>query len=112
MNCHPTLCGMLAEVREGRLVGVKGDPGNPDSRGFLCIRGQASREVFDNPARLLHPLVRDRRSADFRRASWDEALDRIAQHNASLVEQTATAAGSMKDQARTLAEEVARFQLP
>jgi anaerobic selenocysteine-containing dehydrogenase len=69
---------MLAEVRDGRLVGVKGDPDNPDSAGFLCIRGRASREVIDNPARLLHPLVRDRRTDDFRRASWDEALERIA----------------------------------
>jgi len=78
MSCHPTLCGMLAEVRDGRLIGVRGDDENPDSRGFLCIRGQASREVFDNPARLLHPLVRDARSDAFRRATWDEALDRIA----------------------------------
>ena len=77
MNCHPTLCGMLAEVRDGKLVGVRGDEANPDSRGFLCVRGQASREVIDNPARLLYPLIRDRRSDDFRRASWDEALDRI-----------------------------------
>ncbi|HEU4644637.1 MAG TPA: molybdopterin-dependent oxidoreductase [Burkholderiales bacterium] len=77
MSCHPTLCGMLAEVREGKLVGVKGDEANPDSQGFLCIRGQASPEIFDNPARLLHPLVRDRRSDGYRRASWDEALERI-----------------------------------
>src|SRR3954470_9062917 len=77
MNCHPTLCGMLAEVREGRLVGVRGDVDNPDSQGFLCIRGQASREVIENPVRLLHPLVRDRRDEEFRRATWDEAFDRI-----------------------------------
>jgi len=77
MNCHPTLCGMLAEVRDGKLVNVKGDLANPDSQGFLCIRGQASPEIFDNPARLLHPLVRDRRSDGFRRATWDEALGRI-----------------------------------
>ena len=77
MSCHPTLCGMLAEVREGKLVGVKGDEANPDSRGFLCIRGQASREIIGNPARLLHPLIRDRRGDDFRQATWDEALERI-----------------------------------
>ena len=77
MNCHPTLCGMLAEVRDGQLVGVQGDEANPDSRGFLCIRGQASREIIGNPARLLYPLVRDRRSDEFRRTSWEEALGRI-----------------------------------
>ena len=77
MNCHPTLCGMLVEVEENKVVSVRGDPDNPDSRGFLCIRGQAAREVFDNPGRLLHPLVRDRREDPFRRATWDEALERI-----------------------------------
>ena len=79
MNCHPTLCGMLVEVEDGRLVGVRGDPDNPDSQGFLCVRGQASREIIGNPQRLLHPLVRARRGADaWRRATWDEALDLIA----------------------------------
>ncbi len=64
MNCHPTLCGMLATVEDGRLLGVRGDPDNPDSRGFLCVRGQASREIIDNPRRLLHPLLRTRRGED------------------------------------------------
>ena len=43
MNCHPTLCGMLVDLEEDRLVGVRGDPDNPDSQGFLCVRGHASR---------------------------------------------------------------------
>jgi anaerobic selenocysteine-containing dehydrogenase len=77
MNCHPTLCGMLVEVEDGRLLGVRGDPDNPDSRGFLCVRGQAAREIIDNPHRLLHPLVRSPRSGAWRQAGWDEALDRI-----------------------------------
>jgi anaerobic selenocysteine-containing dehydrogenase len=77
MNCHPTLCGMLVQIKNGRVTKVSGDPDNPDSAGFLCIRGHASREIIGNPARLLHPLVRDRRGDDFRRASWDEALDRV-----------------------------------
>ncbi len=79
MNCHPTLCGMVVEVEDGRLLSVRGDPDNPDSQGFLCIRGQAAREIIGNPRRLLHPLVRARRGEDsWRRAGWDEALDLIA----------------------------------
>ena len=79
MNCHPTLCGMLVDVEDGRLLGVRGDPDNPDSRGFLCVRGQASREILDNPRRLLHPLIRARREdAAWRQATWDEALDLVA----------------------------------
>jgi len=69
---------MLVDVEDGRLIGVKGDPENPDSRGFLCIRGRASREIVDNPKRLLAPLVRDRRADNaWRRVSWDEALDLV-----------------------------------
>ena len=78
MNCHPTLCGMLVQIDDGRVTKVSGDPDNPDSAGFLCIRGHASREIIGNPARLLHPLVRARRGDAFRRASWDEALDLVA----------------------------------
>lgn len=79
MNCHPTLCGMLVEVEDGHLVKVSGDPDNPDSQGFLCVRGHASREIIGNPKRLLYPLVRARRTEDaWRRASWDEALELIA----------------------------------
>src|SRR3954467_6565694 len=69
MNCHPTLCGMLAEVREGRLVGVTGDADNPDSQGFLCIRGKASREIIYNLAHELAPLMIYRRELEFRRAT-------------------------------------------
>ena len=78
MNCHPTLCGMLVDVEEGKVVGVRGDPENPDSRGFLCIRGQASHEILGNPNRLLYPMMRASRADEWRRATWDEALDTIA----------------------------------
>ena len=41
-----------------------------------------------------------------------QELDRMTQQNAAMVEQTAAAAAAMKEQARTLAEEVARFRIP
>src|SRR4029453_8875157 len=73
MNCHPTLCGMLVEVEGDRLLEVRGDPDNPDSQGFLCVRGQASREIIGNPKRLLRPLVRDRRDGPWRETGWAQA---------------------------------------
>jgi anaerobic selenocysteine-containing dehydrogenase len=51
MNCHPTLCGMLVEIEAGKLLRVSGDKDNPDSQGFLCVRGQASREIIADPLR-------------------------------------------------------------
>src|SRR5262244_1969169 len=78
MNCHPTFCGMLAEVEGGKLKSVSGDKDNPDSQGFLCVRGRSTNEIFGNPRRLLYPQIRDDRRTDtWRRVSWDEALDFI-----------------------------------
>jgi anaerobic selenocysteine-containing dehydrogenase len=70
---------MLVEVEGDRVVRVTGDRDNPDSRGFLCVRGQAAREIIGNPRRLLSPLIRARRGRDgWREATWDETLDLIA----------------------------------
>jgi anaerobic selenocysteine-containing dehydrogenase len=77
-NCHPTFCGMLVEVEGGGLKTVSGDKDNPDSQGFLCVRGRSTNEIFGNPRRLLYPQIRDdRRTDSWRRVSWDEALDFI-----------------------------------
>jgi anaerobic selenocysteine-containing dehydrogenase len=82
MNCHPTLCGMLVEVQDGNLLSIKGDKANPDSKGFLCVRGQASRQIIGNPNRVLKPLIREHRTEDaWREASWDDALNLIAAHS-------------------------------
>src|SRR5207253_4435837 len=79
MNCHPTLCGMLVDVEDGKVAAVHGDPDNPDSRGFLCIRGHAAREIIGNPQRLLHPLRRSPRSGTWQRTTWADALDTIVE---------------------------------
>ena len=79
MNCHPTLCGMRVTVQDGTLHGITGDKDNPDSRGFLCVRGQAAHQIIGNPKRILKPLIRARRGEDtWQEASWDAVLDRIA----------------------------------
>jgi anaerobic selenocysteine-containing dehydrogenase len=78
MNCHPTNCGMLTEVEGGRLKTVSGDKGNPDSEGFLCVRGRSTNEIFGNPSRLLNPRFLMIAAHDWRRVSWDEALEFIA----------------------------------
>ena len=79
MNCHPTLCGMKVSVEDGGAISISGDESNPDSLGFLCMRGKAAHEIVGNDRRLLRPLVRtERGAADFTETGWDDALDLIA----------------------------------
>ncbi|MFK3981189.1 molybdopterin oxidoreductase family protein [Micromonospora sp. NPDC050397] len=49
----------------------------PTNQGGLCQKGWTSAELLDHPDRLTTPLLRDRRGAELRPASWDEALDRV-----------------------------------
>lgn len=78
MNCHPTFCGMEVTVRDGEVVSIAGDPANPDSEGFLCVRGLAAQEIPHNPRRILQPMMRKNRNSDtWQPVSWDTALDRI-----------------------------------
>jgi len=79
MNCHPTLCGMQVEVSDNKLLSIKGDESNPDSRGVLCMRGDAAHEIVDNPKRLLKPMIRENAETDsWRETDWDTTLDFIA----------------------------------
>jgi assimilatory nitrate reductase catalytic subunit len=52
---------------------VAGDPAHPANLGRLCSKGIALGETLDQPGRLLHPEV------DGKRASWDAALDAVAE---------------------------------
>ncbi len=70
-------CGIVAEVVDGRIARLGGDPEHPFTRGALCNKvNHYLRDRFYHPDRQLHPL----RKVDgaWRRVTWDEALDLIA----------------------------------
>ena len=72
----PDNCGMIAEVEDGRLVSVKGNPDHGFTRGYLCKRGYKYPQRIYSPYRMLHPM---KKTPDgWARISWDEALDTIA----------------------------------
>ena len=53
-------------------------PDFPVNRGALCGKGRSATELLNPAVRLTTPLVRDRRGAPLRPATWGEALDRVA----------------------------------
>ncbi|MEN0076989.1 MAG: molybdopterin-dependent oxidoreductase, partial [Paracraurococcus sp.] len=68
-------CAMRLELRDGRPEAVPRD--FPTSRGGLCRKGWTAGDMYAAP-RPATPLLRDRRDASLRPASWEEALDRVA----------------------------------
>src|SRR5215471_7639714 len=77
----PAGCGIVARVREGRVVKLEGNPADPISDGSICARGQASLQELYNPDRLSHPKRRAQ-GGEFEAAAWDDAIktfnDRLA----------------------------------
>ncbi len=76
-----TICGIIGHVKNDRLIKIEGNPNDPNSRGRLCARGQAGLNHQYHPERLLYPLKRvgERGEGKWKRVSWDEALDEIAE---------------------------------
>ncbi len=68
----PAGCGVVARIREGRVVKLEGNPADPIGQGTLCARGQAALQGLYNPDRLAHPQIRGDNGA-LRTVSWDEA---------------------------------------
>jgi anaerobic selenocysteine-containing dehydrogenase len=69
----PDTCAMHVTVGDGRATKVTGDPDHPITVGFLCGKVSNYLDRVYSDERIVHPLVRE--DGDFRRASWDEALD-------------------------------------
>ena len=77
-------CGLLmyslgdgAKNALGNIIHVEGDPDHPVSRGSLCPKGAGVLDFVHSPTRLKYPEVREAGSKEWKRVSWDEAMNRI-----------------------------------
>ena len=78
--CH-WACGALAKVVDGKVVKLDGNPRHPGSRGKLCAKGHSGMGLLYDPDRVKTPLIRtgSRGDGKYKRASWDEALNYVAE---------------------------------
>jgi putative dimethyl sulfoxide reductase chaperone len=70
-------CGMTAKLKGGILTGTSGLTGDPKGGGRLCPKGGAAPKHLYSPYRLKAPLIKE--DGRFRKATWGEALDRVAE---------------------------------
>ena len=86
LDC-PDACGLLLEVSNGQVTGVRGDPEHPYTRGFICAKMRCYGELIHSPERLLAPLKRNgpKGSGLFSPISWAEALETIAERWEKLI---------------------------
>src|SRR5262245_44549275 len=72
--CEAT-CGLTIRTRGREVVGIRGDEADVFSRGFICPKAYALKELDADPDRLRTPFVR--RDGVLVPATWDEAFAEI-----------------------------------
>jgi len=74
-------CGLDVTVKDGRILKIEGMREHPINQGRLCAKGLASAQLTTDPQRLKTPLKRvgERGSGNWKRISWNQALDEIAE---------------------------------
>lgn len=78
-------CGVLlyslgdgAKNAKPVITHVEGDPDNPVNRGTLCPKGAALLDFIHAETRVKHPMYREAGGKEFKRVTWDFAMERIA----------------------------------
>jgi anaerobic selenocysteine-containing dehydrogenase len=79
LDC-PDACSLSVTLRGGRITRIDGGHANEVTRGYICAKVRHFHERVYGDDRLLYPSIRKgaKGSGQFRRATWDEALDLIA----------------------------------
>jgi formate dehydrogenase major subunit len=71
-------CGQLVYVKDGAVTQIEGDPDSPVSRGRLCPKGSASKQLVTGPQREYKIRYRRPFGTDWEDLDLDVAMDMIA----------------------------------
>lgn len=101
-----SMCGMCAvrcpirvEVEDGVVKWIEGNPHVPGIEGSLCAKGSAGLAFEYDTERPQYPMIRTgpRGSGQWKRATWDEALDYIAEKLKKITEKYGDKAIALAD---------------
>ena len=74
-NLCEAICGVLVTVEDGRVTDIRGDESDPLSRGHICPKAVALRDLQEDPDRLTTPV---RRTADgWQQIGWEAAYELV-----------------------------------
>ena len=70
-------CGINVHLKDGKVSYIEGNKDHPVNQGVLCAKGSAGIMQVNAPSRLDSPMIRvgPRGSGEFKKISWDEALN-------------------------------------
>lgn len=92
-------CPIKVHVDNGQVSFIEGNPHVPAMNGAVCPRGAAGTALINDHERPQTPLIRDgeRGEGKWRKASWDEAFDYVAERLTKIKEEHGAKAISLTD---------------
>ena len=82
------MCGLVIEHRDGEVVSIKPNRDDVLSRGHICPKAVALKDLHEDPDRVRKPL---RRTADgWEEIGWQDAFDLVEQRIAAILRRSRT----------------------
>lgn len=76
-NLCEAMCGLKIQTIDGEITSIKGNPDDSFSKGYLCAKALALKDIHEDPDRLRQPV---RRTAQgWETISWEMAFKDIKQ---------------------------------
>ncbi|MHC5001749.1 MAG: molybdopterin oxidoreductase family protein [Planctomycetota bacterium] len=98
-----TGCGVQLGMRGDRLAALRGDPLHPTTKGLVCAKALFLPKIVHSEERLTHPMIR--RDGRLERASWDEAMDLVADRFAEAIRRSGPDSVAYYGSGQALSEE-------
>jgi NADH dehydrogenase/NADH:ubiquinone oxidoreductase subunit G len=71
-------CSLILHAKDGKIMRVTSVEDECVNEGLTCVKGKFGFEYINHEDRLKTPLIK--KNGTFVEASWDEALDTVAEH--------------------------------
>ena len=69
------MCGLEIRYEEKEILSIKGDKKDPFSRGHICPKAVALKDIYEDPDRLKYPMRKTERG--WEQISWEAAYEEI-----------------------------------
>ncbi|OBJ75881.1 molybdopterin dinucleotide-binding protein [Mycobacterium gordonae] len=79
------MCGLVIQVQDGRVAGIRGNRDDVWSHGHICPKGAALGALHDDPDRIRQPLIKV--EGQWQEVSWDAAFRRCTELLTPVIEQ-------------------------
>ena len=76
-NLCEAICGLIIETQGNTVVSIRGDKNDPLSKGYLCPKAFALKDIYEDPDRLRTPMKRV--GNVWQKISWEQAYSEIGE---------------------------------